>query len=208
MRPDALWVAVKLTYREFSIRPWEARDRAAAAEVIRTVLAEYGLPWQPESADRDVIAVKTHYQQTGGEFWVVEGGDRASPDRIIGTGAYYPIARGDRAVEIRKMYLLPEARQRGLGRFLLQELERAAIAKGYTDIWIETATVLAEAVKLYERNGYAPATGVETPRCDRVYVKRIGVPSSPSGEQTADTQLYATRGEQSEANRDDHEPVS
>jgi putative acetyltransferase len=28
-------------------------------------------------------------------------------------------------------------------------------------------------VKLYENSGYQPATGVETKRCDRVYVKSI-----------------------------------
>jgi putative acetyltransferase len=32
---------------------------------------------------------------------------------------------------------------------------------------------LTEAVNLYERNGYIPASGVETARCDRVYVKQL-----------------------------------
>jgi putative acetyltransferase len=78
------------------------------------------------------------------------------------------------------MYLLPSVRGLGLGKYLLQELE-AAIARsaapeanasrGFQQIWIETASVLTEAVKLYESNGYQRATGVETARCDRVYVK-------------------------------------
>jgi putative acetyltransferase len=38
--------------------------------------------------------------------------------------------------------------------------------------------VLAEAVKLYESNGYQPATGVETTRCDRVYKKNAKNPVS------------------------------
>jgi putative acetyltransferase len=56
---------------------------------------------------------------------------------------------------------------------LLQELEAANASGGFQQIWIETVSVLSEAVKLYESNGYQKATGVETARCDRVYVKLL-----------------------------------
>lgn len=156
------------SYRDLLIRDWQPSDRQAAAAVIRTVLAEYGLTWQPEGADQDVLEVERFYQATGGQFWVVE-----QQGQIIGTAAYYPIARGEKAVEIRKMYLLPAARGQGLGKFLLAQLEQAIAAQGFERIWIETATILDTAVKLYEKHGYQPATGVETQRCDRVYVKLI-----------------------------------
>ena len=153
-------------YQTFLIRDWQVGDRAIAAEVIRSVLVEYGLGWEPGGADRDVLEIETYYWQTGGEFWVIE-----QQGIVVGTAAYYPIQREPNAVEIRKMYLVPAARGQGLGRFLLQQLESAIAARGFEQIWIETASVLQEAVKLYENNGYAPATGVETDRCDRVYVK-------------------------------------
>ncbi len=159
---------MQVLFQDFLIRPWKPGDRNAAAEVIGTVLAEYGLGWEPEGADRDVLEVETFYLATGGEFWVI-----AEVDQVIATAAFRPIERGINAVEIRKMYLLPQVRGQGLGYFLLQQLERAIAAKGYQQIWLETASVLKEAVKLYERNGYVQATGVETTRCDRVYVKQI-----------------------------------
>jgi putative acetyltransferase len=157
---------MEVCYRDFLIRSWEPRDRASAADVIRMVLAEYSLDWQPEGADQDVLEVETFYQVKGGEFWLVE-----QHTQIVGTAAYYPVLRGENAVEIRKMYLLPEARGRGLGRYLLQTLENAIAARGFQQIWIETDTVLKEAVKLYESSGYQATTGVETQRCDRVYIK-------------------------------------
>ncbi len=157
-----------LTYGEFQIRDWQPDDREAAAEVIRTVLAEYGLGWEPTGADQDVLQVEQAYQAVGGAFWVVE-----QAGTIVGTAAYHPIARGNQAVEIRKMYLRPEVRGQGLGRWLLGQLEGAIAQAGYQEIWIETASVLCEAVQLYERSGYQPATGVETDRCDRVYCKRL-----------------------------------
>ena len=155
-------------YQSYKVRDWQPLDREAAANVIKTVLEEYGLPWQPELADRDVIEVEQAYLKVGGEFWVVE-----QNGTIVGTAAYQPIARGQNAVEIRKMYLLPEVRGIGLGRYLLLELENAIAIKDYQEIWIETASSLKEAVKLYERNGYKPANGVETARCDLVYLKRL-----------------------------------
>ncbi|MEC4893429.1 MAG: GNAT family N-acetyltransferase [Oscillatoria sp. PMC 1051.18] len=155
-------------YQDFLIRTWQKGDRDAAAAVIAEVLAEYNLTWEPLGADRDVLAVEESYFQRDGEFWVVE-----QNGKIVGTGAYYPVNRGKNGVEIRKMYLLPTVRGKGLGRYLLQELEAAIATRGYKEIWLETASVLKEAVKLYESSGYQPATGVETKRCDRVYLKTL-----------------------------------
>lgn len=159
---------MKQIYKDYLIRDWEEGDRLPASNVIRQVLQEYGLPWQPEEADRDVIEIETAYLAIGGEFWVVE--DRG---KIVGTAAYYPIERGNQSVEIRKMYLVAEVRGKGLGKYLLQQLEKVIAHKGYQEIWIETASVLKEAVQLYENHGYQSTTGVETKRCDRVYVKRL-----------------------------------
>ncbi len=161
-------------YQNFEVRSWQPSDRTAAAAVIGQVLGEYGLGWEPEGADRDVLQVEDCY--SGGEFWVVE-----LEGRVVGTAAYYPIdshsgrrcQRRENAVEIRKMYLLPIARGQGLGRFLLSALESVIIQKGFAEIWIETASVLKEAVILYEKSGYQAATGGETARCDRLYVKRL-----------------------------------
>ena len=42
-------------YQHFIIRNWEESDRTLASQVISAVLLEYGLPWQPEEADKDVL---------------------------------------------------------------------------------------------------------------------------------------------------------
>jgi putative acetyltransferase len=164
---------MKAAFKDFVIRDWQVGDRTPAAHVIKTVLAEYGLGWEVNCggcSDQDAVEVEKYYLATGGEFWVVE---RAGA--IVGTGGYHPIDRGQQAVEIRKMYLLPAARGQGLGRFLLDQLEQAAAARGFEEVWVETATVLKEAVQLYEKSGYQPKTGTETERCDKVYSKAIAV---------------------------------
>lgn len=155
-------------YKDFLIRPWTPTDRELAAAIIEQVLTEYGIPWQPAEADQDVIEVEAAYLTPGGEFWVIE-----QQTKLVGTAAYYPCKRGKKAVEIRKMYLMPTARGKGLGKYLLQQLEQTIAQKGFEEVWIETASILKEAVNLYENAGYQPATGVETKRCDRIYCKSL-----------------------------------
>ncbi len=158
-------------YQSYLVRDWQPTDRAAAADVVRTVLTEYGLGWEGTcsgSADKDAVEVETHYWETGGEFWVVE-----SAGEVVGTAAYCPTDRSPQGAEIRKMFLLPMARGQGLGRYLLTQIETAAQQRGMATLWLETATVLDRAVALYEKSGYLPAKGVETERCDRVYYKPL-----------------------------------
>ncbi|GAB4353612.1 MAG: GNAT family N-acetyltransferase [Cyanophyceae cyanobacterium] len=159
----------------FRVRPWEPRDRDHVAALISSVLMEFGLPWEPMGADRDVLAVEACYRDRGGEFWVIERDRGENIGELVGTGGYYPVARGPRAVEIRKMYFLPTVRGQGLGRWLLGRLEGAIAQGGFEEIWIETAASMTAAQHLYQRLGYALATDaeLETARCDRVYVKRI-----------------------------------
>lgn len=76
-------------YQDFLIRDWRAQDRIAAAALIRSVLAEYGLGWEPQRADQDVLAVEDLYLAREGEFWVVE-----QQGKLVGTGGYYPVPRG------------------------------------------------------------------------------------------------------------------
>ncbi|MGB2925266.1 MAG: GNAT family N-acetyltransferase [Limnothrix sp.] len=157
-----------LRWQRFWIRDWQPGDRQLAAAIIKQVLLEYGLPWEPEGADAEIFQIEDFYWQRGGEFWVIE-----QDGVLVGTAAYQPLQRDQSAVEIRKMYLLPAVRGKGLGKYLLQKLEQAIAAKGYQSICIETASILKEAVQLYENNGYQPITEIETARCDLAYIKHL-----------------------------------
>ncbi|HEY8406337.1 MAG TPA: GNAT family N-acetyltransferase [Gaiellaceae bacterium] len=78
---------------------------------------------------------------------------RDDAGRAIGCGG---IARfDDRRGEVKRMYVVPEARGRGLGRRLLEELEAQARALGYTGVVLETGDRQPEALGLYESAGFA-----------------------------------------------------
>jgi GNAT superfamily N-acetyltransferase len=61
-------------------------------------------------------------------------------------------ADGD--AEIKRMYVTPQARGRGLARALLAELERTATAAGRLRMVLETGRRQPEAIALYTSSGY------------------------------------------------------
>ena len=104
----------------YSVRHWTPEDREGASLVVKECLETYGLRFEPQGADLDAIDVEEFYlKDNRGEFWVVI--DDTS-NKLIGTGGYYEVNNGSipGTVEIRKMYLLPEARGKKLGRALLE----------------------------------------------------------------------------------------
>lgn len=132
------------------------------------VLTEFGLQADLDGVDADVLDVDRHYRQLGGEFYIVE-----QHGVLIGTMGFVPVSAD--TCELRKMYLLPAARGRGLGRRLLALAEQSARERGFRYMKLETAAVLRAAVELYERSGYR-AVACDNPhaaRCDRVYRKAL-----------------------------------
>ena len=57
-------------------------------------------------------------------------------------------------VEIKRMYVLPACRGLGLGKQLLEALEREVARTGGKLVRLETGTAQTEALELYERAGY------------------------------------------------------
>lgn len=58
------------------------------------------------------------------------------------------------SVEIKRMFVDPVFRGKGLSKRMLQELERWAIEKGYTNSVLETGDQQPEAIALYTAQGY------------------------------------------------------
>lgn len=57
-------------------------------------------------------------------------------------------------IEIKRMYILPEHRGRGIAISILNELEVWAGESGYEKCLLETGKKQPEAVELYKKNGY------------------------------------------------------
>ncbi|XP_065831075.1 uncharacterized N-acetyltransferase YjgM-like [Oscarella lobularis] len=157
--------------RDYIARKWTPEDRDSVLEIIKNCLASYGLPFQADGADVDAVNVEEYYwKNDSGEFFVIE--DRRN-GKVVGSGGYYDVTaeRGELSVEVRKMYLMPEARGKGIGRAILSKMEERIRQKGFKSIYIETVHCLKRACQLYEAAGYTDVRGHTLARCDRLMKK-------------------------------------
>lgn len=91
-------------------------------------------------------------------------GDADDPGTVflVATVGDAPVACGAfrrldaRTVEIKRMFVEPAHRRRGLARGILQALETEAACRGITTVRIETGAGQPEAIKLYRSAGYEP----------------------------------------------------
>jgi putative acetyltransferase len=148
-----------LTFRD--ARPG---DEPAVVAVVSSVLAEYGLTTDPDGTDADLRDLQASYARRGGAFRVLVREDGV----IVGCGGVFPLTSTE--IELRKMYLLPEVRGRGLGLALLTDLVDFARARGFRAVVLETASVLKDARALYEQFGFVETRSDHlASRCDRAF---------------------------------------
>ncbi|WP_052436903.1 GNAT family N-acetyltransferase [Georgenia sp. SUBG003] len=79
--------------------------------------------------------------------------------KVLGCGGVRVLEEG--TVELRRMWLVPDVRGQGLGRFLLRALENRARALGGRRVVLSLNRALTEALALYESAGYTPVEAFE-----------------------------------------------
>lgn len=93
--------------------------------------------------------VAADFEPPGGAF--VVGWDGEEPVACGGVIRY-----DETTAEIRRMYVAPSARGRGLSRAVLAALEDEARDLGYDFVRLETGDRQPEAIKLYASSGFEP----------------------------------------------------
>ncbi len=139
------------------LRPIRPADEARVAQIIRTVMTEYGAVGPGYSIeDPEVDTMYTAYHQPRAFFAVVESAE----GQVLGCGGIAPLLGGDPdTCELKKMYFLPEARGLGMGRRLVELLETEARQRGFRYLYLETIAAMQEANRLYRRLDFEPLSG-------------------------------------------------
>ncbi len=150
--------------QENLFRKAQNADTNAIQHLVFKVLREYGLEPDSNSTDADLNNIEANYFKTGGTFLVIINDQR----EILGTGGILPHSKT--YCELRKMYLDKSIRGKGLGLTLLTKLINQAKELGFTHITLETASVLKEAIELYQSVGFKPFSPPHlSPRCDQAF---------------------------------------
>ena len=161
---------------------WRNRLSQRAEAVARKPAYSPGVELIPRPyAHPDVVAltleVQAHYSQlyggTGDESSVEVADFEASTGHfVVGYVEGTPVAMGGwrrlgerpglpsrNAAEIKRMYVAPAARGRGLSRVVLAELESTARAAGIDWLVLETGRPQTSAIDLYRSAGYTEVDG-------------------------------------------------
>ena len=158
----------------FTVRPIEARDDADVANIIRTVMPEFGANGPGFAIhDAEVGAMHGAYSRPRCAYFVVE-----LDGRVVGGGGVAPLENGDPSVcELRKMYFLPVLRGRGAGEALMARCLDAARASGFRQCYLETLSGMDAAQRLYERSGFSripgPMGATGHYSCDKFFIRDL-----------------------------------
>lgn len=120
-------------------------------------------PGQPE-----ILALLADGEAYGVDLYPAESNHYLPVDALRAPGVLFLVARdtagaavgtaaivaNDGWAEIKRMWVVPEARGRGLSRRLLTTLEEHAAACGIAIVRLETGIHNTEALSLYRRTGY------------------------------------------------------
>jgi putative acetyltransferase len=74
-------------------------------------------------------------------------------DQPVGCGCFRPI-KDAKTIEIKRMYVNPAARGRGIAKMILKELENWASDEGFNQSKLETGLNQPEAIAVYRACGY------------------------------------------------------
>jgi putative acetyltransferase len=72
--------------------------------------------------------------------------------RAVGCGGY--IVLPAQSAELKRLFVDPAARGRGVGRAIVMAAERAAVEEGVETLWLETGVKSIEALSLYRGLGF------------------------------------------------------
>ena len=135
----------KTTDDKLAIRRAKESDGQAIAELFVTVNRELAPPDQEDdfeayielSLEQEITPFLDYYDPAvGNGLWVVR--ERVSIDDV----------------ELRRMYVAPEHRRKGLARTMLRHAEAKAAELGYVRMVLSTAEVQEAAIELYRAEGF------------------------------------------------------
>ena len=132
-------------------RPIQPADNPTIAVVIRNTLKEFGGD-RPGTVftDPTTDALYELFRKPGSSYYIA-----LLNDKIVGGAGIYPSdGLPEGTCELVKMYLLPEARGIGLGKFLIEKALQFARESGYRQVYIETLPELRQAMSVYEKFGF------------------------------------------------------
>jgi GNAT superfamily N-acetyltransferase len=118
-------------------------NRLLAPPELKEAFEEYIALSLREEIDR----IAHYYTERDGGFWVA-----MDASRVVGTFGLEPSSAT--AMELRRMYVAPDARRRGIARTMLRHAEEECRRRNRSNLELSTSELQGEALSLYRGAGY------------------------------------------------------
>ena len=136
---------------EVIFRPISRFDNDSLADLIKSVLKELDVPKKGTTyEDIELSRMYETFSHPRAAYYVIEQKQKL----LGGAGIIQLKNEAEEICELQKMYLLPEARGRGLGKRLLEICIKEASELGYNQCYLETMSNMLTAQELYKRAGF------------------------------------------------------
>ncbi|MCD2192082.1 GNAT family N-acetyltransferase [Actinomycetospora endophytica] len=122
-------------------------DESPARELMAALNDLLDAQYPGRAARPGSVTTPDEMAPPGGAFLVGYEGERA-----VAIGGLRPL--GDGACEIKRMFVVPDARSRGVGRALLAALEEAGRALGYRLVRLDAGAEQQHSRQLFAATGY------------------------------------------------------
>ena len=144
---------------QIRIRPALAGDIPEVREMLKEYVRWIGLDLAFQEIDEELAGLPGDYAPPRGALLLATAGDlstvarSAKADSLVGMIGLRPI--DDRICEMKRLFVRPEARGRGLARQLIDNILTEARRLKYEEIRLDTLPMMGDAQKLYVAMGFA-----------------------------------------------------
>jgi GNAT superfamily N-acetyltransferase len=138
-----------------TVRPFAEQDAAQVRDLFITVnrllspldLRDAFEVYIERALTEEIDRISAYYGERDGGFWVAARGNK-----VVGT---FGLERSsDDAMELRRMYVDPSARRKGIARQMLQFAEDECRHRNIVRLELSTAEIQIAALALYRNAGY------------------------------------------------------
>ncbi len=136
---------------DFLIVPARSRiELTSAAALFRAYAKSLPVDLGSQGFSQELASLPGAYAPPGGELLLAKRGDH-----VLGCIALKPL-EPPRVAEIKRLFVRPQARGKGVGKALVAAILKTAGERGYDEVKLDTLAQMKEAIALYTAFGFQP----------------------------------------------------
>lgn len=136
---------------EFAIVPARSQiELTSAAALFRAYAKALPVDLAPQGFSQELASLPGVYAPPAGELLLAKRGDH-----VLGVIALKPLD-SPHVAEIKRLFVRPQARGKGVGKALIEAAVITAQRLGYGEIKLDTLPEMAGAIALYKAAGFTP----------------------------------------------------